>query len=253
MRIFTGFIVSLALILCGCTPSIFYEWQIIDEGFEKRVFMYDSGNIQRTIHVYRIDPEYYSFGVQAAENPKSIQQWQVSTQADMVINGGYFHPDFSASGMLMVDGEKIGERQFDPHRSGLITIQQGKVDIVDLQVYPEALSRDYDDALQSYPFFLKNGVEAITEDSKKLGRRTVLAIGEDGFVYVIVAPFGDLSLYQLMEELVNMPVAFKHALNLDGGSSTGVSINSNNFVEEIHQEAQVPNVLLIRKKDLNRE
>ena len=65
-----------------------------------------------------------------------------------------------------------------------------------------------------FPFISEIVKKSIQEDSEKLGRRTAVGIDENGFVYIIVVPNSDLSLYRLMEVINELPIAFTNVLNL---------------------------------------
>lgn len=243
--VIVGCIVTL-LTACGAIPSS--RWVNLEDGLERAVFPYANRDEMHEIAVYKIDQSKYTFEVHNAPKPKSLSMWSKDTGADIVVNGGYFHPDFLPSGFLVSDGEVVGTRAFDLDKSGLISIQNGKLDIVDLDVSPEKVNETFEHALQSYPFFIKQGKPSIKKDSGKIGRRTAIAIDNDDNVYLIMVPYGDLSLYKLMEEILDMDVSFRYVLNLDGGTSTAMVVNTGSYQEQIHEKMAVPNVIVVKAR-----
>jgi hypothetical protein len=101
---------------------------------------------------------------------------------------------------------------------------------------------------QSYPFFLRQGKEAIEKDSGLIARRTFFGIDEGGLVYVGVVPDAPITLFQLMHLLKSLPVRWQAVINLDGGPSTGLASQTREKREVIESYTGVPNVLLVTKK-----
>lgn len=180
--------------------------------------------IDGTIHIYSIDAQVYSPQVVFDMNqPKTIKEWAVQYPEDIITNASYFHPDLSASGFVVADGTVVSERIFDLERSGALIHVQGQMptirDLTQSDIdHPEQILQ----AVQSYPYIIKHGQGAITEDSGLRARRTAVGIDAQGNWYIIVVEEHSLTLYQLMNALLETHIPFQHVLNLDGGPSTGL-------------------------------
>lgn len=242
--------VAVLLLVSACQPVELSLWQTIETGLERAVFHYESQNVQKNIVVYKIDQKYFSFTISNRTQPQTLKEWSEQLGAELIVNGGYFHEDFSPSGLLIVKGETVSTREFDYDKSGAVVIDNNQLQIVDLAEQSEGGEVSAEYAIQSYPFFIKNSQAAISQDSQKMAHRTVIGLDQDGFVYLIVTPSGDLSLYQLMRLMLEWPVSFTDVLNLDGGMSSGMVVQSDNWQEEIHGASLVPNVLSVHKKAL---
>lgn len=224
------------------------DWDDITTGLSRGVFLYGNAKVAHEIIIYRLDQKYFTFEVHNDVTPQALKDWQVKKEGHIVVNGGYFHPDYTPSGMIVVDGEKINKRQFDSYRSGAVIVQNGHLQIADLAHSTAVLQEPMEYAIQSYPFYIKNGQPSITIDTKKKARRTVIGIDEHEMVYLMLVGSSDLSLFQLMEIISVMPVPFRHVLNLDGGRFSGLVADIDGHQEVVNGSSRVPNVLMVKKK-----
>jgi len=177
---------------------------------------------------------------------KTISEW-AGTGNDVVINGGYFNEDYSPSGFLVVNKKRIGDKIFDQDKSGLIEIKNGKINIRDLNEMPIQENEEFEFALQSYPFLIKNYQPALESDSGKKARRSALGIDENGDVYLFVADFPYLSLYEFMNEIIKTGIKFSNVINLDGGPSTGIYVNTDAEQFFIDSYTKVPSIIRFLK------
>ena len=193
---------------------------------------------------YRLSPKQYEAEFIHALPPKHLSVWGAeATGTTLLINGVYFHEDYLPSGFLQIQGNRIGTRQFDQSKSGVIALHPLR--LIDTKTRSLKLET-VPDVAQSYPFLLKNGILAVAEESGKVARRTFLGLDRDGTVYVGVAPYAPLTLYQLGQFLRQLPVSWAHVLNLDGGPSTGLWMKQGDRTELLDSYLPVPNVLRFR-------
>src|SRR5215216_300517 len=70
-------------------------WSLLQPGLERRVInVYNDQNQHvESLHVWRLDQNYFRMDVAFDETPKSLEAWQKETHAALVINGGYFSID----------------------------------------------------------------------------------------------------------------------------------------------------------------
>ncbi len=173
--------------------------------------------------VIKLEPGSYRAQIEYASSSQFVSQWASTIDtSQIVINGAYFHEDYSPSGFLVVDGKRVGERMFDQDKSGLIAIDTDGLEIRDLTTTPILPEESFDFALQSYPFLIKNGQPSIQTDSGLKARRTAIGIDDTQNVYVVALTADEISLYEFMNKLVETGIPFVHVLNLDGGPSTGI-------------------------------
>lgn len=202
-----------------------------------------------TVHLFKLPEGRFDTVLGYSDVPKLVSEWRENfenSEGDslfLALNGAYFHEDYSPSGYLNVSGESVGTRVFDLDKSGLIVFGED-VEIHDLEGRGDLLENaGFDAAIQSYPFFIKNGKPAISQDSGLTARRTAIGTDKDGDVYVIYVGEPFLSLYELMEILDESEIDFENVLNLDGGPSSGVSF-SGTMQKRFDSLVSVPNAVV---------
>lgn len=215
----------------------------IQSGLQEISFQYGSSTQERIL-LYRIDPEQYQFSFEYASSAKSIADWQLALGAPaLVANGGYFHEDYSPSGLLIMRGNRIGERQFDFDKSAVLELAP---EFLIIDTKEESFdAQNVREALQSFPLLIKDGMPAVKTDSGLKARRTFFGVDRDGSVYVGVVPDSEMSLYELAQALARMGTAWSRVLNLDGGPSTGIAAGNGKIENSIFP---VPSVIVVRKK-----
>jgi len=231
-------------------PSAIDEWYEVDDGLATMSIEYKTETVDGNIEIYRITPSHYKISLANDINePHYLSGWADKLDSEIVINGGYFHEDYTPSGYLKIDFQRIGERLFDQQRSGLLLIENNEVSIRDLAKDSLETGEKLEYGLQSYPFFIKDSVRAITKDSGKTGRRTAVGIDHDGYFYIIIVDDFHITLYELMEALIGTDIDFKYVLNLDGGPSSGIIVRGNRINVERDSIVRVPNVVVFSRKN----
>lgn len=173
----------------------------------------------------------------------SVLDWQKKTEADIVINGVYFHDDFLPSGQLILEGQQIGDRQFDYDKTAFIEFEP-EFKILDTS-YEHFNLDEIKNGAQTYPFIFKHGARAIKEDSTLKARRSFIATDLAGNIYLGVIKKSDVSLFEMMNLLENLE-NWDNMVNLDGGPSSGVA---SSYGQSLNSFTSIPNVILVNEKD----
>lgn len=200
---------------------------------------------KEVIHVFQISSTNTLAIFEYSKTPKHISEW-TDEEEGIVINGAYFLEDFSPAGFLVVNNEKVGATLFDQDKSGLVVIENGKLSIRDLEMFPIQKTEKFEYAMQSFPFLIKNSKPAIASDSGKKAQRTAIGVDAKNNVYVLVVVDQQISLYEFMKEIQKLPISFTAVLNLDGGPSTGIYVNWNG--EEFFSDSFTPVSSIVRWK-----
>lgn len=220
-----------------------FQSETISNGLEKILYRYGSSTEQYLL-LYKVDPAQYDLTVEHATSARSIADWQISLgNPALVANGGYFHEDNLPSGMLVSHGKRIGTRAFDFDKSATLELSPTP-EIIDTRM--EDVPPYVQNAIQSYPLLLKNGMPQIETDSGLLARRTFFGFDSEGFAYIGILPDAELSLYELAQNLKKMPISWDRVINLDGGPSSGVAVRNGDIENSIFP---VPNVIVVQKKE----
>ena len=228
------------------------RWSSLRPGLERRVLnIYDDQNQQvESLHVWRLDQNYFRMDVAFDETPKTLEDWQKQTHAALVINGGYFSIDnerYSPDGLTVLNGKTLGS-SFEGF-GGMLVISQARAELRWLVESPYNSSESLQAALQSFPILVKPGGQlgfSADDESHAAARRTVIGQDRDGRILFIVAPRGYFTLHRLSVYLTNSDLNLDIAVNLDGGGSTGVLVA--NPYEIIPSKVLLPFVILVHAR-----
>lgn len=183
------------------------------------------------------------------DQPKTVKRWREDLGSHLVINGSYFNESQAPTGFYQTKGQTGTidwpeiEAQKNPNSySGLVSITDGKLNLIYLPQESSPRPATSTQAFLSFPTLIYNGQSLIQEDSQKYARRTVLAQDSNHTPYIIISESGVISLYEMAEWLVQQPEQFKMAINLDGGPSTGLSYQHQDQTLDI-PSVTVPNVI----------
>lgn len=246
-NLFLGLIFS-GIFLGGCAVnSEVSVWRNVAKGVDFYQHSYSRDEMNGTIEVFRLDMSRFTLKFHNSRNAQLISEWG-GGKSGIFINGAYFNEDFSPSGFLVIDGKKISERIFDQNKSGLLIAADSFVQLRDLSLNP-IREENFDNALQSYPFLIKNYQPAVNTNSGLKSRRTAIGIDEKGNIYLFISSFYYLSLYEFMEEIMAMNFEVRDVLNLDGGTSSGLMTRFEKYDFMIDSLTKVPMILEFEPKD----
>ena len=232
-----------AAVLTSPTPMPDTDWQLLRPGLERRLIrlLDENERLQERLYLLRLQPELYRLTV--AYRPgeaQSISAWQAETGALLVVNGGFFTEELLATGRIVVDG--IGSGLSYRNFGGMLAITADSLEIRSLAERPYDPGEALQYALQSFPLLVNPGGKiGFPEEDSLRGRRTVVALDRNGRLLFILAPNGSFTLHELSRYLVESDLDIEIALNLDGGTSTGLRLA--NPAEEIPAFVPLPVVI----------
>jgi uncharacterized protein YigE (DUF2233 family) len=180
------------------------------------------GSPAETLALFRLEPAHFRFGVAYAPGAAfTLAQWQSQTGALMVVNGGYFTEANYATGLIVADGVTSGSSYGD--FAGMLAVTDTGPQLRWLAQQPYDPSEPLRAAVQSFPLLVKPGGElGFPDEDGLMSRRTVVAQDTSGRLLFILAPGGFFTLHRLSRFLTESDLALDIALNLDGGTSTGL-------------------------------
>ncbi len=217
------------------------KWQTVSPTFARLEFVTQD---KTRILLYRFNPNQVSFAIDEANPAVRVKDWQLdATTESLIVNGFYFLEDNTPAGLVVIDGQVQGGAAFDWDKSGVITLEPefAIIDTTTQPFDPESNST----AGQAYPFLLKNGQPAILESSGLVARRSFLGTDQDGQAYIGVVWHSSISLFDLGRKLTEVPVVWDEVINLDGGPSTGISIRTDDFTEDLNSASGVPSAIVV--------
>lgn len=211
------------------TPLPDTGWEVLRPGLERRIIRLfnDQGEQIEYLYLLRLEPAGYRFNVAyRPQAPPSLAEWQAATGALIVVNGGYFREEAGElipTGLLVSNGQATGRSYGD--FAGMLAITDGRPELRWLAQTPYDPAEPLQAGLQSFPLLVKPGGELgfpQQHEDDRQARRTVIAQDRQGRLLFLVAYQGSFTLHRLSRYLVESDLDLDVALNLDGGTSSGL-------------------------------
>ncbi len=226
------------------TPTFPVTWEVIQPGIELRaayIELPDSAPAE--IVLLRIDLTQYAFRIHYnPDDPALVSEWAGQFGAPVVINGGFFSPEYESVGLLSVDGELHGYSFED--KGGMLSIRGGETAIRSLIDFPYQTGETFDQAVQGLPMLINPGGSPADFDlPDRPSRRTAVGLDWQGRLIIVTSYTFNVSLYQLRDWLVASDLGLDTALNLDGGKSTGLYLSTDRRDLLINSIEPVPSVV----------
>jgi uncharacterized protein YigE (DUF2233 family) len=224
-------------------------WSVLQPGLERRVIQIcdQENKYVESLHLWRLDQKHFRLDVAYQETPRSLESWQQTTNALMVVNGGYYsvtNERYSPDGLTIVNGKATG--QSFAGFGGMLVIQDSRAELRWLVQKPYDPYESLHAALQSFPILVQPGgrLGFGPERENNVGaRRTVVGQDKKGRILFILAPQGYFTLHQMSLYLTASDLNLDIAINLDGGGSTGILVA--NPHEVIPSDRPLPFVILV--------
>ena len=223
-----------------------FGWQLVAPHLVRETYLPPNAR-NVTITLYRLDHGYFTFRFQNALLPKSVSVWlNRNPNAVLVANGVYFNEDFSPSGLLIANDNRLGAKMFDLNRTALLELAPA-FHIIDTK-HEHVDLKNMLDAGQSYPLLIEGGKAVVEKSNTYVARRTFIGSDRDGNEYVGIVSPNPVTLHDLANYLAAMDVGWDRVLNLDGGPSSGIAVRSKNGGDTIDSIVAVPNVIVVEER-----
>lgn len=204
-----------------------------------------------TVIITRFDSSRIHLSVEyQPHQPLSLGAWMKQTGALAIINGGYFDEHNQAEALTISDNNIYGA-DYGTFGGLLASDAQGKIILHWLHQQPYDPATDQlAQATESAPMLVVDGQDIHDQfaGNTQTNRRTVVAIDKQGRLLFIVSPQHAFTLQEMAIQLAHSDLAIQSALNLDGGASTGLYINS--ATQKVSVDAFVPLPLVIIVKQV---
>lgn len=223
-------------------------WMPGDPGVELRHTAAPAGESRVPVVIVRLDPQLVRVRVAyRPEKPLALRAWFAAERPLLAINAGYFAEDHRSTALVISDGVASGA-SYEGFGGMFAVHADGTVELRPLRDVPYDAAENIVQATQSSPMLVfPGGVGAELRDDGERARRSVVAFDQAGRILLLVAPTSALTLSELAQWLVSSDLQIDRALNLDGGSSTGLFVASGALSESIDSFAGLPIVILINR------
>jgi hypothetical protein len=242
----TAFTPIVTIIAPTATTATTGTWQEVGKGVQFLQSTRSVNGADDWVSVVRIDLTQAKLQVRyAPEAPRGVRAWQLASEADAVINAGFFNEQKQATGLVIADGKRFGQtyRGF----GGMFSVRASKPQLQWLASKPYAQDSQITQAVQSFPMLLVNGqvVDGIPDNGER-NRRSFVGIDRQGRVVLGVChspvwTMTDLARYLATDKELNL----RDALNLDGGASTGLWVRDISEPMLVDSVEAVPAVITI--------
>lgn len=225
-------------------------WQRVHAAMELRIMRLAAGATAGEATIVRFDPAAYRVRVKYdVRNPGTVREWYEALRPLAVINGGYFDTSGRATALVVFDGIRRGASY--EGFGGMVAInERGEFELRSLSQQPFDESEPLQQAMQSAPMLIQPGGElaAIEDDDIDRSRRSVIARDRSGQILLIVSRTPTFTLRELAQALHRSDLEIDAALNLDGGRSTGLYLQTEAANVAIDSFERVPLVLVVEER-----
>jgi hypothetical protein len=227
-------------------------WIAIGPGIEWRRLLADipGHNRQAPVHIARLDQQAMQFRVgHTPAAPRPFAEWCTANDVIAAINGGFFEADYQTTALVISDGVAYGSSY--QGQGGMFAVDVwGNVSLRYLPDTPYDPNEPLQQAIQGWPMLIRpgGGPLAFSETSGQRARRSVIAMDRSGNVLLLAFPGSDFLLDELATWLLSSDLAIDSALNLDGGSSTGLCVRTDSYQERIDAFVLLPTALQVRPR-----
>jgi exopolysaccharide biosynthesis protein len=183
-----------------------------------------SGSAGRAeLHVVSFSPKVATFAVM--DDPAGDVTLATAAQkrgALAAVNGGYFHPDRKPLGLVVRQGAQLHPLERSRLLSGLLVVRDGRIALQRVAEFKSSAA--VREAMQAGPFLVDAGKPVTGLNNSRAAARTVVFSDTAGNFGLLVCRYATLA--ETAEILLTAGVLPRgrivRALNLDGGSSTGL-------------------------------
>lgn len=205
------------------------KWQKIYEGIDYIERDYGKWFKKGKLYAFKLSKKRSLKFLIGEKKPTSLQELEKKHNSLVIINGSYFDENYAPVGMLKINNKLVNPKN-EVGSSGILAVKDNEVAIFhkkDTNLY-----KDYPNIMQNGPLLVENnGKSGIYSDDKEYSARTAIGMTKDNKTILIVADrTASPSLWEFAKLLSTSEsqggFECKTAINLDGGSSTGLRVNT---------------------------
>ena len=234
-------LVTLATLISGCVgwpppratvaptdaPAADSGWETLAPGLERRVYRPGGLNALTSFLALRVDPSLYTLRAHYLPGqPLDAPGWQAALPGAVAfVNANFFNAEHSILGLLVADGVPYGQSFIG--FGGMAQVQNGFPRVRSLIAEPYA-GEPLEQAVQAFPMLILNGQPTFERtDGDRPSRRTIVGQDRAGRIVLITTnSLIGMRLADLGAYLASTDLDLLNALNLDGGGSTMMVINT---------------------------
>ena len=219
-------------------------WQSQGNGVELRRLRVELNGVSNRLWLARLDPARVRFRVlYDPANPRQVAEWFATAKPLLAVNAGYFAEDSRATGLIISDGVRSGKSYVG--FGGMFAVRTDRVEVRWLVARPYSPAEPLRQAVQAFPMLVHSGGKpGVGEDDGQLARRTVVGQDRRGRIVFVVSPDLVFTLKSLSAFLAASDLELDTALNLDGGTSSGMLVAGPDGPAGVDSWVKVPAVIV---------
>ncbi len=251
--------IAIALVCLLCTsPLLWAQWSIVGRetlaspvGVEFASVRVTGGEGRKAeLHVVVFNEKTHTLKViDDPDGSSNLADAAKDSGAVAAVNGGYFHPDREPLGLVVSDGKTLHSLEKARLLSGLVVVSSKGISL--RRVGEFKMAPAVTEALQAGPFLVDGGKAVKGLNSTRSAARTVVCTAGSGRVALIICRWATLAeAAQILLTPGILPEGGKivRALNLDGGSSTGMWVRREGEPFYVREFKDVRNYLAVVKR-----
>ena len=188
----------------------------------------------------RLDPRRYRFSVHwDGSRSRTVEDWQRTLDAAVVINGSYFLPEGAPQTPLRMNGRAAGPTRYASTHGAFVAGDEAAIlDLRGSDVF--AAIGPFPEAMVSYPLLLDQAGDVRAPEAREwLASRSFVALDRDGRVILGTTRTGFFTLRRLGEYLKTSPLGIRIALNFDGGPVASQMVKTPAFERVVVGSAEI--------------
>ena len=178
------------------------------------------------------------------DRPRRVSEWLTESKALLAVNGNFFDPQNRALSLVVQDGRASGA----PYEGfgGMFAVAGDEVR-VRWNVKEPYTGEPLTYALQNFPMLVLPGgtPNMQIDDNGRVAPRTAVAADRAGRIVFVVSPTSAFTLTEFGQWLAASDLDLDAALNLDGGTSSGLVLRSGDRTLGTDSWVGVPNVIVV--------
>lgn len=237
---------AFAIVLCLCAHINSFAklpWHNVANGIEYQLLSSPNLYPFAQIHAFKIDLKKTEFSFCAQHNAQKLSELAKAKQALLVFNSGFFDKNKQPLGLRINNG-KIFSRLKRISWWGVFSIKKHRARIDSYRDFRRSKYTQF--AIQAGPRLVyRNKLVSLRPGSAE---RTALGITKDGDVILVVTEHSPITTRQLAI-MMRDKLHCQDALNLDGGGSTQLYANMNDFSREVSGRVIAPDPICIKSRE----
>jgi len=240
-------------------------WEAIGDGVQIRHMAAYEGGRGGDVFALRLNPARVDIRLRYdPEQPRDVAEWFAAERPLAALNAAFFDQDFTPVGLWMIDDTTFGRGHY--RMQGEFRVTGAGLSIRRINERHLSDGTRIFASLESYPFLLLPGGvinPCLLDPSFRVGRRyrlcaniwdpaerLVVGLDRAGYLMFLLAPYETFSLAGLGEWLYQSDLNLDVALNLDGGSSAGMLVQTGERTWGADSGRKVPGALVVLPKVL---